>query len=123
MKYLTYHLISPEGYKVDYMTSGQKKDPTLKFLIEGHDMRVSTIEKYGWRLERAKTFDKPKQIIDGKTCPKCGGLVWDNRQKIAEGKFSPKAPDFSCEDKLNCKWAVWKGGYEIKEATNVNKES
>ena len=52
MKYLIYHLKSPEGYKVDYMTSGDKKNPLLRELIEGHDMRVATIEKYGWKLDK-----------------------------------------------------------------------
>ena len=28
-------------------------------------------------------------------CPKCGGVMWDNR----EGKKNPKAPDFKCKDK------------------------
>lgn len=116
MKHLIYHLISPEGFKVDYMTQGDKKDPTLKDLLDGHAMRVSKIEEYGWRVEKTKSADKPKQIIDGKVCPKCGGEIWDNRDKIAAGTFSAKSPDFSCKDKINCKWAVWKGGYEIKNA-------
>ena len=36
-------------------------------------------------------------------CTKCGGEVWDNRSKKAEGKFKPNAPDFSCKDKA-CGW-------------------
>jgi hypothetical protein len=39
-------------------------------------------------------------------CPKCGGEVWDNREKKASGKFSAKSPDFSCKDK-DCGWVKW----------------
>ena len=35
-------------------------------------------------------------------CPKCGGLMWDNRA----GKKNPKAPDFKCRDK-NCDGVIW----------------
>ena len=35
-------------------------------------------------------------------CPKCGGLMWDNR----EGKKNPKAPDYKCKDK-GCDGAIW----------------
>jgi len=35
-------------------------------------------------------------------CPKCGGLMWDNRV----GKKNPKAPDFKCRDK-NCDGVIW----------------
>ena len=41
------------------------------------------------------------------SCPKCGGDVWDNRERIKDGKMSPKAPKFSCKDKDVCKWALW----------------
>jgi hypothetical protein len=32
------------------------------------------------------------------SCPKCGGAMWDNREK----KQNPKGPDFKCKDK-ECK--------------------
>jgi hypothetical protein len=35
-------------------------------------------------------------------CPKCGGPMWDNRDK----KTNPKAPDFKCKNK-ECDGAVW----------------
>ncbi len=35
-------------------------------------------------------------------CPKCGGLMWDNRA----GKKNPKAPDYRCRDK-NCDGVIW----------------
>jgi hypothetical protein len=71
MKYLTYHLISPEGYKIDYMTHGQKKESTLKELIEGHEMRVSVIESYGWMIEKIQEVKVPEQT-QIQTDPICG---------------------------------------------------
>ncbi len=35
-------------------------------------------------------------------CPKCSGLMWDNRA----GKKNPKAPDYRCRDK-NCDGVIW----------------
>ena len=39
-------------------------------------------------------------------CPKCNGGVWDNRERITKGEFSPKSPAFACRDK-GCGWATW----------------
>jgi len=39
-------------------------------------------------------------------CPKCGGAMWDNREKKASGRFSAKAPDFGCKDK-QCDGKIW----------------
>lgn len=36
-------------------------------------------------------------------CPKCGGEMWDNREK----KTNPKAPDFKCKDGPKCDGVVW----------------
>lgn len=36
-------------------------------------------------------------------CPKCGGPMWDNRER----KTNPKAPDFKCRDK-GCDGTIWK---------------
>jgi len=39
-------------------------------------------------------------------CPKCGGEMWDNRQKKADGTFKANAPDYKC--KLDsCAEVVW----------------
>ncbi len=40
-------------------------------------------------------------------CVKCGGEVWDNRQKKAAGQMKPNAPDFSCKNKDGCGWVQW----------------
>ena len=37
-------------------------------------------------------------------CPKCGGLMWDNRTS----KRNPRAPDFKCRDRA-CDGALWPG--------------
>jgi hypothetical protein len=39
-------------------------------------------------------------------CPECGGDMWDNRKKKANGEFSSKSPDYACKDK-NCNGALW----------------
>ncbi len=51
-------------------------------------------------------------------CDKCGGAMWDNRPRKAEGKMSPKGPDFACKDKT-CEGRVWK--YEPKPAGPVSQ--
>lgn len=43
-------------------------------------------------------------------CPKCGGKMWDNRAKKADGSISAKSPDFKCRDKANCDGLIWKHG-------------
>ena len=40
-------------------------------------------------------------------CVKCGGEVWDNRQKKLDGGMKPNAPDFSCKNKDGCGWVQW----------------
>lgn len=50
-------------------------------------------------------------------CPKCGGLMWDNRAT----KKNPKAPDYKCRDKA-CDGVVWppkgaKGGAPARAAS------
>lgn len=37
-------------------------------------------------------------------CPKCGGMMWDNRTS----KTNPKAPDFKCRDR-SCDGVYWPG--------------
>lgn len=39
-------------------------------------------------------------------CPTCGGRMWDNRSRKAEGTMSAKAPDYKCRDK-ECGGAIW----------------
>lgn len=43
------------------------------------------------------------------SCPKCKGLMWDNRK----GKKNPKAPDFKCRDSA-CEGVFWPGQWPPK---------
>jgi hypothetical protein len=44
-------------------------------------------------------------------CPKCGSDdLYDNREKKAEGEFSPKSPDFKCKACDEAFWLERKGG-------------
>lgn len=54
-----------------------------------------------------KNVDSYTGEIDGPTCPRCSGEIWDNRAKKADGKFSAKSPDYTCRDKDGCGWALW----------------
>lgn len=118
MSKLIIHCTDSEGYAVDFVTTpakGQKLVDTLPMVKKWlHDNGLQQIKPGTSNVSSMPIKpDKPKVEIDGKTCPKCNGRVWDNRQRIAEGKFSSKSPDFACEDK-DCKWAVWKDGYILK---------
>ncbi len=63
-----------------------------------HDGAVDTISI----VRAAPAADLPP-------CPKCGGVVWDNRI----GKRNPKAPDFKCKNKPRerggpgCEGVIW----------------
>ena len=39
-------------------------------------------------------------------CPKCGGRIWDNRDK-KQAEPNWRGPWFSCRDKDGCGWATW----------------
>lgn len=54
-------------------------------------------------------------------CPICGGQMWDNRPKKADGSFSPKAPDFKCRDKT-CEGVIWPGAELSEEETGVDPD-
>lgn len=40
-------------------------------------------------------------------CPGCGGAMYDNRQKKADGSYTSKRADFSCMDKKGCDKGLW----------------
>jgi hypothetical protein len=50
-------------------------------------------------------------------CPKCGGEMWDNREK----KTNPKAPDFKCKDR-DCDGVIWPPKPEDMERTQSATE-
>lgn len=49
-----------------------------------------------------------------KECPKCGGKVWDNREKKESGEFKETGPDWSCADK-ECKDGKYRTGGWVSE--------
>ncbi len=54
--------------------------------------------------QRAQTaFGGEASFTMSTDCPKCGGAMWDNREK----KTNPRAPDFKCRDKA-CDGTIWK---------------
>ena len=55
------------------------------------------------------------------SCPKCGGAMWDNRGKKAEGKLNPKAPDWGCKDRAKCDGAVWGSGKPKAQKVEENE--
>lgn len=65
--------------------------------------KVARVE-YGGKKERGATDHELK-------CPKCGGPVWDNREKKSQGKLKANAPDAKCKDK-NCDGVIWKAQQE-----------
>ena len=48
-----------------------------------------------------------------RTCPVCGGRVFDNREKKASGEFKATGPDWSCADK-ECKTGNYRTGGWVK---------
>lgn len=49
-----------------------------------------------------------------KKCTKCGGKVWDNREKKASGEFKSNGPDWSCADKTCLSGKFRTGGWVAK---------
>jgi hypothetical protein len=67
-----------------------------------------------------KVVDSPverKTSEPATECPKCGGEMWDNREK----KTNPKAPDFKCKDK-DCDGVIWPPKPEDMERTQSATE-
>lgn len=62
---------------------------------------------------------RPRSVESGKVipevCPKCGGKVFDNRDKKASGEFKSTSPDWTCADK-ECKTGKYRTGGWATEA-------
>jgi pyruvate/2-oxoglutarate dehydrogenase complex dihydrolipoamide acyltransferase (E2) component len=60
----------------------------------------------------APSYSAQASASGGPACPKCGGNVWDNRQRKAtigpdgEPLMKASAPDFKCRDK-DCGGVIW----------------
>ncbi len=108
MAHLAIKCIDAEGNEVEFVTSEHEG----KVLMENYAMYQKWLTDNGFKQIQNRKM-KPKVTTDGKTCPKCNGEIWDNREKIKSGEFGEKSPELSCRDK-DCGWAVWKGQYEIQ---------
>jgi hypothetical protein len=47
-------------------------------------------------------------------CPECGGLMWNNIERKAQGTIKPNAPDYKCRNK-ECKGVYWPGQWPPAE--------
>lgn len=102
--------IDSEGRLVTFITSEHEG----KELAQNYAIYQKWLNDNGFEQLSGKSGGrKPKVTIEGGKCPKCAGDMWDNREKIESGDFSPKSPHFSCKSK-DCKAAYWEGQYEIK---------
>jgi hypothetical protein len=73
-----------------------------------HQARSQPVQQAAARVE--KTFPGARTVaVDGiePACDKCGGAMWDNRKRKADGQMNPKGPDFACKDKT-CDGRIWK---------------
>ena len=111
MARLHFHCIDENGNYIIFETSEHEgKDLVnsyqgyVKFLI---DNKFTPIKPPNGKSAR------PIVKFDGKICPQCGEKVWDNRERILIGEFNQKSPHFACSNKGKCKFAVWRGQYEI----------
>ena len=111
--------VDSEGNQVVFVSSEHEE----KKVLAKYSTYQQWLKNNGLTQLKAKGY-KPKQKIDGKTCPKCGSPVYDNRPKKASGAYKRNAPDFVCSNK-QCnggkdgkRWAVWPGQYELT-ATRV----
>ena len=61
---------------------------------------------------------KPAKAPSGgvpKSCPNCGGKIWNNLEKKASGQFKASSPDWSCAD-AECKKRPGSVGWPEKDA-------
>jgi hypothetical protein len=73
------------------------------FLMELQKLAGNTLQKLGYTPEDAAEV----------ACPKCGGAMYDNREKKATGNW--RGPYFSCKNKA-CKGAHWQNPVGVVEA-------
>ena len=116
MARLLFECVDRDGYRVFFETS----DKDAKELVTSYETSKQWLVDNGFALVQARGI-KPKSNgmvrFDGLHCPQCQGALWDNRLRKERDPTKNKWPDYSCKDKVNCKWAVWPGQYEIVENT------
>ena len=114
MARLVFECEDREGDRVQFETS----DKDAKELVSSYETSKQWLRDNGFTLAKAqgtkpKAKEKEKVRFDGIHCPKCNGALWDNRPRKEGDATKSKWPDYSCKDKVNCKWAVWPGQYEL----------
>ena len=126
MARLSFECQDANGDRVIIQSSEQEFDDILRNYEALKQLLTDagfTILKAG----RSSGYTRKKQeklTFDGKTCPKCGSEMWDNRARNAES--GRRGPDFRCKnadcsgattDKNGNRWpfSLWQGQYEIAE--------
>lgn len=115
-----YALASALGIVADLADDdGHAASPPAQRAPVDHQARSQPVQQAAQRVAQALPGARVTHVegIDP-LCDKCGGPMWDNRPRKAEGKMSPKGPDFACKDKT-CEGRVWK--YEPKPAGPVSQ--
>jgi hypothetical protein len=117
MARLIFECLGPDGQRVLFETS--EKDG--QELVEGYAASRQWLLDHGFTPVNApasRPRSKEPVPFDGRHCPRCHGPVWDNRARKEEDPSKSRWPDFSCRDKVGCRWAVWPGQYELVESTS-----
>lgn len=80
------------------------KNWTKKYLagVSGQQQNGSTPPQQ----QNQQRNNAPRQGGDAPVCPNCGGAMWDNRAKKAQGKFAAESPDFRCKNNRVCDGAI-----------------
>jgi hypothetical protein len=104
----------------------ESSEMELTELLTAYPKMKAKLAKEGFTFVKQRSPGRPREKVkfDGKTCPKCGSEMWDNRARNAES--GKKGPDFRCKnancsgattDKNGNKWpfSLWAGQYEVVE--------
>jgi hypothetical protein len=87
--------------------SAASSQPAPRTAVD-HQARSQPVQQAARKLEQAFPGSRTVEVSGIQpACDKCGGAMWDNRPRKAEGKMNPKAPDFACKDKT-CEGRIWK---------------
>lgn len=69
--------------------------------VRGGGVNTERVGKVAYGTDEARGI-----APDAIKCPKCGGPVWDNREKKAKGTLKANAPDAKCKD-TKCGEVIW----------------
>lgn len=122
MARIVFQVKDADGNQVEIETSEMEFDKALAGYA--NFLRLITERGFSPLKARGNGAKQEKIRFDGKTCPKCGSEMWDNRAKNAQN--GKKGPDFRCKSD-HCSGAtpdkndptklwpfcLWAGQYEI----------